>query len=104
MAEANVHVELVGSDDVEITMDETTEREVEITSDKLDEIDCMMISTESKDHIRISSGGVNISHNVKQLVTLFEKYPNDHEHNVIMIQTSNRLKLVSTIIVVGPIR
>ena len=74
--EANVP-KSVGSDDVEITMDETTEKEVEVTEpDKLDEMDGILISlTEGEDDVRISSDGVNISHNVhvKQRVALFEK-------------------------------
>ena len=72
--ETSVRVEIVGSDDVEITKSETTEREVEITSDsdKLEETDGMLILTKSEDHIKISSGRIKVSHNVKQLVARYE--------------------------------
>ena len=44
--EVDVHVELDGSDDVEITMDETVEREeLEVTTGKLDETDGTLIFT-----------------------------------------------------------
>lgn len=96
--EANVHVELVGSDDVEITVDETTEREVEVMSDKLDEMDGILTLTESEDDIRFSSGGeVSISH-VKQLVARFECENSDQTERIIRQQIIHRLSLVNTII------
>ena len=103
--EVDVHVELDGSDDVEITMDETVEREeLEVTTGKLDETDGTLIFTEREDHIRVSSdsGGLSISysHNVKRLVAQFEKYPIQYT-----IQIIDRLRWVSInyIIVDGPI-
>ena len=93
--EVDVHVELDGSDDVEITMDKTVEREeLEVTTGKLDETDGTLIFTEREDHIRVSSdsGGLSISysHNVKRLVAQFEKYPIQYT-----IQIIDRLRWVS---------
>ena len=93
--EVDIHVELDGSDDAEITMDETVEREeVGVTAGKLDETDGTLILTESEDHIRVSSdsGGLSISysHNVKRLVAQFEKYPIQY-----VIQIKDQLSLVN---------
>jgi hypothetical protein len=110
--EANVCAELVGSDDVEITMDETVERaevDHEVTADKLDETDGTLILTEDDIRISSDSGGSSISHNVKKLVARFEKYPTESRSRAIAtIQISHQLELVrlSTIrfyIIDGPI-
>ncbi len=103
--EANVCAELVGSDDVEITMDETVERaevDHEVTADKLDETDGTLILTEDDIRISSDSGGF-------KLVAWFEKYPTESRSRAIAtIQISHQLELVrlSTIrfyIIDGPI-
>ena len=90
--EGEASVEVVGSDDVEISLEETTEREVDIVSDKLDEADGMLMIQTATEHINISSGELHISRNVKQLVARFEqvKIPTEYK-----IQIAHRLSLVS---------
>ena len=90
--EGEASVEVVGSDDVEISLEETTEREVDIVSDKLDEADGMLMIQTATEHINISSGGFQFSGNVKQLVARFEqvKIPTEYK-----IQIAHRLSLVS---------
>ena len=91
--EGEASVEVVGSDDVEISLEEISEREVDIiVSDKLDEADGILMIQTATEHINISSGEFQFSGNVKQLVARFEqvKIPTEHK-----IQIAHQLSLVS---------